>query len=226
MQGRGWDGLRFHGVSAGAELSGNEGSGLRSKNTSPWDCLGCPWGLQRPWRCCGCRMSRRLCWALSGALAAPQPCSTWLWVHPVRAVSWVQRGQTCAGVQGFILSSLGAPCLWQPTLALSKSPSLSRIQRVQGELRRGLCPPSVNGLSQLGPALPCLNPPLAPGLASITPGLVWSLQGLAVTTGLTQSWNPAGIARAGGVRKWGLCCPGGLEGTKSTREAVLGQQLC
>lgn len=64
------------------------------------------------------------------------------------------KGQTCVGVQGFIPSSLGAPCL------SVNSPRLIGIQRVQGELEKGAVPTQcVHGLSQLDPALPCLNPP-------------------------------------------------------------------
>lgn len=122
------------------------------------------------------------------------------------AVSWVQRGQAGAGVQGFILSFLGAPRLWQPTLPLSMNlHSLSRIQRVQGWLEKGAVPPQCPWAEPAGPCSALPKPTFGLWGGSITPGLVWSLQGPAVTTGLTQSWNPAGIARAGDVRKWGLC---------------------
>lgn len=144
------------------------------------------------------------------------------------AVSWVQRGQACAGVQGFIPSFLGAPHLWQPTLPLPmNSHSLSRIQRVQGWLEKGAVPPQCPGAEPAGPCSALPEPTFGLWGGSITPGLVWSLQGPAVTTGLTRSWNPAGVARAGDVRKWGLrwSMRAGW-GTKSPRGEVLGQQLC
>lgn len=115
------------------------------------------------------------------------------------AVSWVQRGQACAGLQGFIPSFLGAPRLWQP---LPMNPhSLSRIQRVQGWLEKGAVPPQCPGAEPAGPCSALPEPTFGLWGGSITPGLVWSLQGPSVATGLTRSWNPAGVARAGDVRK-------------------------
>lgn len=82
--------------------TGDEGTGLRIRDTLPWDCPRCAWGQQlwSPWRCCGCKVSRSLCWALS----------------------WVQRGHTCAGVQALFRPS-GSPMLvGAHTAALSVNP--------------------------------------------------------------------------------------------------------
>lgn len=137
-----------------------------------------------------------------GGVGGYGSCSPRLRVHLPGAVSWVQRGQACAGVQGFIPSFLGAPRLWQPTLPLPMNPhSLSRIQRVQGWLEKGAVPPQCPGAEPAGPCSALPEPTFGLWGGSITPGLVWSLQGPSVATGLTRSWNPAGVARAGDVRK-------------------------